>query len=244
MATTRMTPQQLVAHRGYQKHYPENTQLAFREAIKAGARFIETDIQFSADGVPILYHDITLDRVSGQPGCVLKLSAAELMQLPAHEPQRFGDRFVSENIASLMALVDLLEAHPTVTAYIELKEESINHIGVDSVLIRVMADLSSVIERVVLISYDLECMSLARCHGFPLVGVVLREWSDILSPMVEQISPDCVFCNYRKIPDHVCLSGCRYPVIVYEVAEPALAHHWLRRGADKIESFDVGALLS
>jgi glycerophosphoryl diester phosphodiesterase len=47
----------LIAHRGYQRHYPENSPLAIEKAIECGALFFEIDVQFSADGIPLLYHD-------------------------------------------------------------------------------------------------------------------------------------------------------------------------------------------
>ena len=47
----------LVAHRGLQARYPENTILGFNKAIEQGAKFIELDIQFSKDCLPVIYHD-------------------------------------------------------------------------------------------------------------------------------------------------------------------------------------------
>lgn len=47
----------LVAHRGYSRSYPENTLASYKAAIAAGAKALEIDIQFSADGVPIIMHD-------------------------------------------------------------------------------------------------------------------------------------------------------------------------------------------
>ena len=45
---------ELVAHRGYPQHYPENTLIGIEAAITAGARFIDVDVQLSADRVPVL----------------------------------------------------------------------------------------------------------------------------------------------------------------------------------------------
>lgn len=47
---------QVVAHRGYKARFPENTMLAFKEAIRAGADAIETDVRLSHDGVVVLSH--------------------------------------------------------------------------------------------------------------------------------------------------------------------------------------------
>ena len=238
-----MNPDQLVAHRGYQKNYPENTLIAYQKAIEAGATFIETDIQFSADFVPLLYHDETLDRVSGRSGVIRDLSGAALLQISAHEPLRFDDQFIEEKITPLSALMYLLRANPQVTAYVELKEEAIAYAGRQRALERVLAELKSVIEQVILISYDYECMASARQNGFPRVGAVLEHWSDWQTLGSPLLILDCVFCNRRKIPRHVDLSEMPYPVNIYEINQPDMAQYWLERGANKIESFDIGGLL-
>ncbi|MBT6106400.1 MAG: glycerophosphodiester phosphodiesterase, partial [Porticoccaceae bacterium] len=92
-------PSKLVAHRGFQAKYPENTALSLIKAIEAGALFIELDVQFSGDQLPIIYHDSDLQRVSGQSGSVLSLSRAELLGCSAYEPQRLGDSFIAEKIS-------------------------------------------------------------------------------------------------------------------------------------------------
>ena len=61
---------ELVAHRGYPRHYPENTLIGIEAAIRAGAAYVEVDIQLSSDQVPLLYHDSDMQRLSGKPGAV------------------------------------------------------------------------------------------------------------------------------------------------------------------------------
>src|SRR5207244_2240185 len=53
----------LVAHRGYALRYPENTLVALDAAIRAGAKYVELDVQLSKDGFPVLMHDKTLARM-------------------------------------------------------------------------------------------------------------------------------------------------------------------------------------
>ena len=60
----------LVAHRGYQRKFPENTLLGFTEAITAGACHVETDVQLSADAIPVLYHDDSMRRISEVEGAI------------------------------------------------------------------------------------------------------------------------------------------------------------------------------
>lgn len=54
----------IIAHRGDSQAYPENTIPAFESAIRAKADFIELDYYHSSDGVPIIFHDKTLDRTT------------------------------------------------------------------------------------------------------------------------------------------------------------------------------------
>ncbi|WP_232834371.1 glycerophosphodiester phosphodiesterase [Rhodoferax ferrireducens] len=53
-----------VAHRGAGKLAPENTLAAFRVGASHGYRMFECDVKLSADGVPFLLHDATLQRTT------------------------------------------------------------------------------------------------------------------------------------------------------------------------------------
>lgn len=68
------------AHRGYSGRFPENTMLAFREAEKTGCYGIELDVQTTKDGVVVIFHDETLDRVSDGTGYVRDYTYEELKQ--------------------------------------------------------------------------------------------------------------------------------------------------------------------
>lgn len=59
----------------------ENTLGAFARAIEVGADYIETDLQLSKDGVPVLFHDDNLIRVAGVDSPVYKLTLEELKAL-------------------------------------------------------------------------------------------------------------------------------------------------------------------
>jgi glycerophosphoryl diester phosphodiesterase len=57
-----------IAHRGAGKLAPENTLAAFREGARHGYRAFECDVKLSADGVPFLLHDTTLQRTTRERG--------------------------------------------------------------------------------------------------------------------------------------------------------------------------------
>ena len=74
------------AHRGASSYAPENTLMAFYKGLELGANGIETDIQLSADGVPVLFHDDTLDRVTDRTGPLAELTATELQAVQVFCP--------------------------------------------------------------------------------------------------------------------------------------------------------------
>lgn len=67
-----------IAHRGYSGKFDENTMIAFKKAIEYKADGIETDIQLSKDGVPVLIHDETLNRTTNGHGYVKDYTLDEL----------------------------------------------------------------------------------------------------------------------------------------------------------------------
>jgi len=63
----------ILGHRGAPREAPENTLRAFRLAREHGADGVELDVQPSADGVPVVIHDPTLDRTTDSSGAVASL---------------------------------------------------------------------------------------------------------------------------------------------------------------------------
>jgi glycerophosphoryl diester phosphodiesterase len=98
------------AHRGGAAHAPENSWRAFEHAVGLGYGYLETDVQATADGVLIAFHDRTLDRVTGQPGRVCRLTLEEIAgaRIGGTEP--------------IPVLEELLGAWPDVRFNIDLKD--------------------------------------------------------------------------------------------------------------------------
>ena len=91
-----------VAHRGAGKLAPENTLAAFRLGARYGYRMFECDVKLSADEVPFLLHDATLERTTNGQGIAGQLSWAELSRLDAGSWH--SRAYAGEPIASLDAV--------------------------------------------------------------------------------------------------------------------------------------------
>jgi glycerophosphoryl diester phosphodiesterase len=66
------------AHRGGASDVPENTMPAFQYAVDHGYRYVETDVQVTADGVLVAFHDNDLARTCGRPGHISDLPWSEV----------------------------------------------------------------------------------------------------------------------------------------------------------------------
>ena len=237
-------PNRLVAHRGFQKKYPENTLLAYQKAIEAGALSIETDVLLSADKQAVLYHDPTLKRVSGCKGRVKDKTLAELIRTPAFEPHRLGQQFQDQCITPLSDLVELLKAHSQVTAYIEVKKEALIFTGASETYTSISDCLAPVASQCIIISFDHDFIAFVRSQGWARCGIVIQRWRDLRSEKIQYIKPDTVFINYRNIPAKAELDKLGFELVIYEIDDPLLARKWLARGASKVESFDIEGLIT
>ena len=77
-----------VAHRGASAQYPENTLLAFRQAIQQGVDMLEIDIHHTADDELVVIHDPTLERTTSGHGNICDYSLEEIRQLDAGQGER------------------------------------------------------------------------------------------------------------------------------------------------------------
>jgi glycerophosphoryl diester phosphodiesterase len=91
-----------IAHRGAGKLAPENTLAAFRVGASHGWQAFECDVKLSADGVPFLLHDATLDRTTDASGTAGDLPWSELSRIDAGSWH--GPAFAGEPLATLEAL--------------------------------------------------------------------------------------------------------------------------------------------
>ncbi|MDR2789096.1 MAG: glycerophosphodiester phosphodiesterase [Candidatus Accumulibacter sp.] len=109
------------AHRGFSARYPENTLLAFRQAIAAGCDGIELDVHLSRDGTPVIIHDEDTLRTTGVPGQVGESLYSDLRRLDAGQ---------GEPVPSLEEYLDLVASLPVITN-IELKNDRVHYAGLE-----------------------------------------------------------------------------------------------------------------
>lgn len=116
----------IFAHRGltYQNNRQvadENTLYAFELALKAGADYLESDIQVTSDGVPVLFHDADLKRLLGKSTSISNMSLNELIaiRLPLG--------------GSIPTLAEALESFPDAKFNLDLKTVRAETVGIETI---------------------------------------------------------------------------------------------------------------
>ncbi|MGH7720660.1 MAG: glycerophosphodiester phosphodiesterase [Gemmatimonadaceae bacterium] len=119
-----LTARPVIGHRGARAHAPENTLPSFRLGVEQGADAIELDVRLTADGVPVVLHDPTLDRTTDLSGDVARLPWDRVRLADA------GARFSADGGTSypwrgqdarIPTLAEVVEAFPDVPLLIEIK---------------------------------------------------------------------------------------------------------------------------
>ena len=228
---------ELIAHRGYALRYPENTLPAIAAALEAGARYVEIDVQLSADGVPVLFHDADLRRLCAAPGAIADYCLAELSSLRAFEPGRFGERFGEVPIPTLGAAAGLLAGWPRALLFVEVKAEAFAAFDRESVFRRVAAALAPIGARAVLISFDQAFLAMAKRLDWPAVGLVREAWAALAEPEVPALAPEYLFTDVERLPLAGGLARPGARLAVYEVADAQRALDLAARGCELIETF-------
>ena len=170
---------EVIAHRGASAHAPENTLESFALALRLGADCLELDVRASADGVPVVVHDPTLERTTGVARAVDDMTAAELRALPRR--------------CRPPSLDDVLDTFADGTDYlIEVKRIPVEAepVVLDAVAMRGLDD------RVTIQSFDhLLLRRLRRRHRELRLAALFRPGADVaagidlVAPFVDGIAP-------------------------------------------------------
>lgn len=227
----------IVSHRGAAALAPENTLAAMRLAIDQGVDFVETDVQLTSDGVPVLLHDPTLDRTTNGAGPVAQRTFEQVRALDAGS--WFDSSFAGEHVPTLEEFLDLLE-NSNARALVELKgdwlPEQLTHVTE-------LLQSRYMVNRVALQSFDEETLRGLQQVAPHFARVMLtREWTPRTVSLAGELEVSAVGGRPKLIDGNLdllpLLRDAGIGSLVYTLNKPA---HWDRaigRGIDLIVTDD------
>ncbi len=228
----------IIAHRGASARAPENTLPAFDLAIEEGAEALELDVHVTADGVPVVIHDPTLDRTTDVRAAVATQPLERIRQADA------GARFSPDagrtfpwrgRGVSIPTLAEVLRAFPEMPLLIEIKTLRAQH-----PVRQVLAEHNAA-ERCVVAAFDAAAL---EAFGEPpfLRGAARPDIAQLWLPLlvsrpVESVRYRalCVPERYRglTVPHRRFVAAARRlgcPVHVWTVNDPRVAQRLWSRG--------------
>ena len=234
-----------IAHRGGGALTPENTLAGIRLAARLGYRAVEFDVMLSADGVPVLFHDATLNRTTDGQGRVADTALAQLLCLDAGA--RHHPAYTGEPVATLEQALGVCRALG-LSANIEIKPGVGQETETGSTVARLAQawDGQNPGSALLLSSFSEAALAAAReaAEMLPralLVEAILPDWQ------ARMRHTDCtaLHCCLRQL--HAARAAeviaCGVPLACYTVNQPAEANRLFAAGAsaiftDRLDLFD------
>ena len=222
-----------IAHRGAGKLAPENTLAAFRLGAQHGHRAFECDVKLSADGVPFLLHDATLERTTSGVGEAALRSWGELSQLDAggwHSPG-----FAGEPLPSLAGIAAYC-IHNAFALNIEIKPTPGDAARTGRVVAAAAARLwAGRVPQPLLSSFSVEALQTARDAGPQLPrGLLLDSLDDGWFEQAQSLGCVAVITQFELMDAAVIkrLHSVGLRALVYTVNDADEAQRLIALGID------------
>lgn len=205
------------AHRGlHGPHVPENSLAAFERAVAAGYG-IECDIRSSADGMPYVFHDERLDRLTGAVGRFAGKTSGEIADLALSD---------GSSIPTLAAMLALVAGR--VPILLEVKNDRASPLGLCRAIV---AQLAHYPGPVAVMSFDVRVSGwFARARPRIARGLVLSRRDHPPGAVdrrhalaISRARPHFLACDVRDLPNRLAIEarGRGRPILCWTVRTPA-----------------------
>ncbi len=232
----------IIAHRGASALAPENTLAAFQRAIDDGADGIEFDVRLTKDGVPVVFHDSTLNRLSQIEGRVSNFTAEELQNLDVgswfneKNPNIFNAKFAAEIVPTLTQLFDFLHGYQGLI-YLELKGKDEDMPKLAEIVCRLIRH-TNLLPNIIIKSFNLEGIAAAKqilpevrtaALFAPKILTFLRKKKWLLK-MAQNYQADEISIHYSMAAEKFVRRAANkdFSVVIWTTDNPA----WVRRAFD------------
>ncbi len=202
---------QVIAHRGAKGYVSENTIAAFEKALEMNADGIELDVFLSADGHAIVFHDETLDRLTGVSGKIQDLTLDEIKTLKVD---------LKHDIPTLSEVFDFVDKRCLIN--IEIKAEAATN-DVCDLIEKYVSDKNWQHEHFLVSSFDWPCLQQIR-HSHPKIplGVLTETDIDLAIGFAKSIGAE-TFHPYFHLLDETSVAKIKaenLKLYVWTVNEP------------------------
>jgi glycerophosphoryl diester phosphodiesterase len=238
----------IIAHRGASAFAPENTFAAFQTAFDDGADGIEFDVRLAKDGVPVVFHDSTLQRLAKIEAQIADYTSEELNKIDVGTwfnekfPAKANEKFSAETVPTLAQLLNFLSGYKNLI-YVELKSEGAEIIQLVEIVCRLLQQ-TNLLPNIIVKSFNLTAVQLVKqilpetrtaALFEPTIQMILRKQKLILDAAQD--------CRADELSIHYSLATEKFvsqaveqnlPVTIWTADNPAWVKRALNRGINAI----------
>lgn len=224
----------LIAHRGASSLAPENTLAAFKKAYELGARWLEFDVMLTADKVPVVIHDDTLDKTTTATGAVCDYPYSYIKTLDAGT--WFNPAFSKERIPTLSQVIAFLREHP-MQVNVELKSQEGFEEEVAVEVLKLINKEWKDIPPPLISSFSMQVLHHVRYHSKEaLLGILIHDWFAEWEEIAERLNCITVDINYKLLDNQQVhrIKSLNKDILTYTVNDPVRAKALFDMGVDAI----------
>jgi len=234
----------VIAHRGLSSLAPENTYAAIELAAKKGVKWIEIDINISADGIPYLHHDDKLNRCTNGNGYLIKASSNDLDKLDAGS--WFSDAYKGEPLMRFEKLFELVEEY-NLGVNIEIKPTIGWELPTTQIICEYIKSNWPAKAPIIISSFSKLSLRYARKFmphhnlGFLVVAI-----PDNWKAMINELNCQTFHCGWEFLnaENIQAIHDSGYPILTYTVDDTTIAKSLYSLNVDTLFSNRPVALLS
>lgn len=223
----------IIGHRGAAGYAPENTLEGIHTAADMGIEWVELDVKLTKDGVPIIFHDDTLERTTNGSGLVAQTTYEEIKQLEAGS--WYSGSFAGIRIPTLEEAIDVL-LERDMGLNLEIKpcpgrEKETAEVALD-LLSRVWDDH----DRILISSFQHVSLETAfdMAADWPRGFLLPEEWPENWRELIEFFAPATIHingntCTREQVED---IADLGLPILAYTINDPDRGRFLQRWGVD------------
>ena len=228
----------VIAHRGASAYFPENTMVSFEGAIALGADMVELDVQLTADGEVVVFHDERISRCTNGRGSIADYTLVELKKLDAGS--WFDKKYAGARLPTLVEALELCK--DKIAVNVEIKTEAVTDTisnGIEEKCLRIV-DKIAMRKHVIFSSFDPRAVQhLKEIDGQIPAAVLFAKkhyGSQLPSEIIAALGADAINCSQRELSKEwlADLKQHGIPVNVYTVNDEKSMRRLLALGVDGI----------
>lgn len=226
-------------HRGARALAPENTLAGIKKAAECGATWVEMDVQLSADRVPVMIHDKTVNRCTNGRGSVGKMSLETLKQLDANAKFSGADKdlYSGEQIPTLEEALLLCE-QLGITMNLEIKiHRKTEVLPLVEQIVKTVKQLDFPLDKLVFSSFDLGVLTYSKTL-YPEVrrGLITSKNKRNMMRKAQELSLYSIHYDQSKLTENMAtkIKAAGLQLHIWTMNEPDKAAMFRSWGVDNI----------